>query len=143
MSLPIGFSYRIRFNRAKSRWSHTSEPFLSYESLQLLSWRVDHDSLLVIAATSPGCFMYIPLLLSYPIFFWSGCAFSIFLCNTNYIRISMQRLFVLLMSFIWVTQVVAQNGVSMKTVSEAGTLHDQFQGESLERIKILKLKLVE
>ena len=52
----------------------------------------------------------------------------------------MQRLFVLLMSFIWVTQVVAQNGVSMKTVSEAGTLHDQFQGESLERIKILKLK---
>ena len=52
----------------------------------------------------------------------------------------MQRLFVLLMSFIWVAQVVAQNGVSMKTVSEAGTLHDQFQGESLERIKILKLK---
>lgn len=34
----------------------------------------------------------------------------------------------------------AQSGVSVKTVSKAGILHNQFQGESLERIKFLKLK---
>lgn len=35
---------------------------------------------------------------------------------------------------------LAQSGVSVKTVSKAGILHNQFQGESLERIKVLKLK---
>lgn len=34
----------------------------------------------------------------------------------------------------------AQSGVSVKTVTQAGTLHEQFQGESLERIRILKVK---
>lgn len=34
----------------------------------------------------------------------------------------------------------AQSGVSVKTVSKAGILHNQFQGELLERIKFLKLK---
>ena len=35
---------------------------------------------------------------------------------------------------------LAQSGVSVKTVSKAGILHNQFQGESLDRIKVLKLK---
>jgi surface antigen bspA-like len=35
---------------------------------------------------------------------------------------------------------LAQSGVSVKTVSKAGVLHSQFQGESLERVKVLKLK---
>ena len=34
----------------------------------------------------------------------------------------------------------AQSGVSVKTVTQAGTLHEQFQGESLERVRILKIK---
>lgn len=36
--------------------------------------------------------------------------------------------------------VSAQSGVSVKTVTVPGSLHDQFQGESLERIRILKIK---
>lgn len=34
----------------------------------------------------------------------------------------------------------AQSGVSVKSVAKAGILHNQFQGESLERVKVLKLK---
>lgn len=36
--------------------------------------------------------------------------------------------------------VYGQSGVSVKSINKAGILSEQFQGESLERIKILKLK---